>query len=85
VQLEEFVDERALESLERPTALAEGLPGAAYGKDFHNLEQQRLFPKVWAADEAHAAGIRTCFSPYREHSVRDFQRIVVATTRSPVS
>lgn len=48
MRLEDFVDEQAMEALNRPTRAAEGLPGAAYGQDFFELEQRALFPKLWA-------------------------------------
>ena len=49
MRLEDFIDEQSMETLNRPTGAAEGLPGAAYGQDFYDLEQRTLFPKVWAA------------------------------------
>lgn len=49
MELDDFLDETARGALARPTAAAEGLPGAAYGEDFYDLEQRALFPKVWAA------------------------------------
>ena len=39
----------AAAALARPPALAEGLPGSAYGAEFHAIEQHRLFPRAWCA------------------------------------
>jgi choline monooxygenase len=39
----------AASALNKPIAVAEGLPGWCYGADFHAIEQQRLFPRSWCA------------------------------------
>ncbi len=36
-------------ALDRPTQLAEGLPGAFYGADFYELERRTLFTRTWCA------------------------------------
>ena len=46
-ELTSFVTESDLEMLNRPVGEARGLPGAAYGARFYQLEQQRLFPRQW--------------------------------------
>ena len=38
-----------LNSLDRPTGEALGLPGVAYGSAFYELEQRQLFPRAWCA------------------------------------
>ena len=46
-ELTSFVTESDLEMLNRPVGEARGLPGAAYGARFYQLEQQKLFPRQW--------------------------------------
>lgn len=48
-ELRDFVSDREVEALFRPTARAEGLPARAFGAEFYRLEQERLFPRAWCA------------------------------------
>lgn len=47
--LDSFLGPEDRAALERPTALAHGLPGRAYGAEFFELERRALFPRTWAA------------------------------------
>lgn len=46
-QLATFLSRDDLAALYRSPAEARGLPGAAYGRDFYELEQRALFPRTW--------------------------------------
>ncbi|MGH6953570.1 MAG: aromatic ring-hydroxylating oxygenase subunit alpha [Alphaproteobacteria bacterium] len=47
--IRDFLSEADLLALGRPAGQAVGLPGVAYGARFHELEQKKLFPRLWAA------------------------------------
>ena len=47
--LEELLGAESLQALDRDTAQARGLPGAAYQAGFYALEQAALFPAQWCA------------------------------------
>lgn len=47
--LEHFIGAAERAALAAPIEQARGLPGRAYGADFHRLEQADLFPRTWAA------------------------------------
>jgi choline monooxygenase len=46
-ELADFIGDQELAELERPTGRASGLPGRVFSADFFELEQRRLFPRVW--------------------------------------
>ena len=49
MQIEDFVDEAALEALYRPIDEALGLPASVYSEAFYELENRCLFPRTWSA------------------------------------
>jgi len=48
-ELRDFISDREVKALFRPTAHAEGLPARAFGAEFYRLEQEQLFPHAWCA------------------------------------
>lgn len=44
---ESILTPEVLSSLSLDAAVAPGLPGRAYGVDFYEIEQQKLFPRLW--------------------------------------
>lgn len=45
--LADFIGDQEIAELERPIGQAAGLPGRVFSADFFELEQRRLFPRVW--------------------------------------
>jgi choline monooxygenase len=49
MHLDDFIDDAALKALYRPIDEALGLPASVYAKDFYELENRCLFPRIWGA------------------------------------
>jgi len=87
--LREFLDEQTIETLNRPTASATGLPGSTYcSTEFLELERELLFSRTWVAagmaseiqspgdvKPVKLAGLPLVFTRTRDGEIHCFQNI----------